>query len=108
MKNFENAPRLARRLLHSSFLILHSLPKNILLALVKIYRLTFSPAWVLVFGAGHGCRYSPTCSAYALEAVQKHGALTGSWLTAKRLCRCHPWGGCGHDPVPDKFRVSSF
>ena len=47
------------------------------------------------------CRYLSTCSAYALEALDQHGALAGSWLSAKRICRCHPWGGSGHDPVPE-------
>lgn len=46
------------------------------------------------------CRYTPTCSQYALEALKKHGPLKGSWLAIKRICRCHPWGGSGYDPVP--------
>jgi putative membrane protein insertion efficiency factor len=46
------------------------------------------------------CRYTPTCSDYALEAVRRHGAIRGSWLAGRRLLRCHPWGGTGHDPVP--------
>lgn len=46
------------------------------------------------------CRYVPTCSAYALDALEQHGAGRGSWLTVRRLCRCHPWGGHGWDPVP--------
>jgi putative membrane protein insertion efficiency factor len=46
------------------------------------------------------CRYTPTCSEYARDAVLLHGALRGSWLAARRLARCHPWGGHGHDPVP--------
>ncbi|HUF49585.1 MAG TPA: membrane protein insertion efficiency factor YidD [Longimicrobiales bacterium] len=46
------------------------------------------------------CRYTPTCSAYAVEALRRHGAARGSWLTLRRLLRCHPWGGHGHDPVP--------
>ena len=62
---------------------------------VKAYRAVWSP-WV-----GHGCRYQPTCSAYALEALEKHGGLKGSYLTAHRICRCHPWGGSGIDNVPD-------
>lgn len=62
---------------------------------VHAYRLIFSP-WV-----GHNCRYQPTCSAYALEALEKHGALKGFWLTLRRIGRCHPWGGSGIDNVPD-------
>jgi putative membrane protein insertion efficiency factor len=62
---------------------------------VRAYRLLFSP-WV-----GHGCRYQPTCSVYALQALETHGAFKGSWLALKRIARCHPWGGAGHDPVPD-------
>jgi hypothetical protein len=46
------------------------------------------------------CRFEPSCSAYALDAIDAHGVLGGAWLTAKRLCRCHPWGGAGWDPVP--------
>ena len=46
------------------------------------------------------CRVTPTCSAYAIEALQKHGALKGSWLALRRILRCHPWGGSGYDPVP--------
>jgi putative membrane protein insertion efficiency factor len=46
------------------------------------------------------CRYSPSCSAYAIEAVSRYGALKGGWLALKRICRCHPWGGSGVDPVP--------
>tara|TARA_R110002051_G_scaffold137753_7_gene210307 strand:+ start:4418 stop:4639 length:222 start_codon:yes stop_codon:yes gene_type:complete len=62
---------------------------------VKAYRMVFSP-WV-----GHGCRYQPTCSAYALEALEKHGGIKGAWLTARRIGRCHPLGGSGIDNVPD-------
>ncbi|MGX9356517.1 membrane protein insertion efficiency factor YidD [Roseobacteraceae bacterium S113] len=61
---------------------------------VRAYRLVFSP-WV-----GHNCRFQPTCSAYALEALQTHGGLRGSVLTLKRLAKCHPWGKDGYDPVP--------
>jgi len=62
---------------------------------VRAYRLVLSP-WV-----GHSCRFQPTCSAYALEALEAHGAVRGLWLTARRIGRCHPWGGSGYDPVPD-------
>ncbi|MFN3147530.1 MAG: membrane protein insertion efficiency factor YidD [Paracoccaceae bacterium] len=62
---------------------------------VRGYRLVFSP-WV-----GHGCRFQPTCSAYALEALEKHGAIRGTWLTIRRIGRCHPLGGSGIDNVPD-------
>ena len=46
------------------------------------------------------CRYQPSCSAYAITALRRYGALRGGWIAARRLLRCHPWGGCGHDPVP--------
>lgn len=59
------------------------------------YRLFLSP-WL-----GSNCRYDPTCSAYALEALKKHGGLKGSWLAARRIARCHPWGKSGVDDVPD-------
>lgn len=62
---------------------------------VRGYRLVFSP-WV-----GHGCRFQPTCSAYALEALERHGAIRGTWLTIRRIGRCHPLGGSGIDNVPD-------
>lgn len=62
---------------------------------VRAYRLLASP-WV-----GHGCRFQPTCSVYALEALDRHGAFKGGALTLRRICRCHPWGGHGYDPVPD-------
>jgi uncharacterized protein len=67
---------------------------------IQLYRLTLSPLLAVLFGPDSGCRFTPTCSQYAMEAIQKHGALTGSWMAAKRICRCHPLGGCGHDPVP--------
>ena len=67
-----------------------------LLALVALYRVAISP-WL-----GANCRFEPSCSAYAMEALRVHGAFHGSWLTAKRIGRCHPWGDSGYDPVPDK------
>lgn len=68
--------------------------RQVLIALVKAYRLLLSP-WL-----GSACRFEPTCSAYALDALQSHGALLGSCLTVGRLARCHPWCAGGHDPVP--------
>jgi putative membrane protein insertion efficiency factor len=67
---------------------------------IRIYQLTLSPLQTIFFGAHSGCRFTPTCSAYAIEAIRMHGAAGGSLLAAKRICRCHPWGACGHDPVP--------
>jgi putative membrane protein insertion efficiency factor len=74
--------------------------QHILILVVRIYRWALSPALTFLFGAASGCRFTPTCSQFALEAVRVHGALMGGWLATKRICRCHPWGGCGHDPVP--------
>ncbi|MEL6167456.1 MAG: membrane protein insertion efficiency factor YidD [Pseudomonadota bacterium] len=65
---------------------------------VRAYRLIFSP-WV-----GHNCRYDPTCSAYALEALRVHGGIKGGWLALRRIARCHPWGGMGVDDVPPPKR----
>jgi uncharacterized protein len=76
-----------------------NLAQHILIFAARLYRLTISPAQALWFGPQAGCRFTPSCSAYAIEAVQKRGAVIGSWLTARRIGRCHPWGGCGHDPL---------
>ena len=72
-----------------------SLLARIMALPVHGYRLFLSP-WL-----GSNCRYQPTCSTYALEALKKHGALKGSWLAACRIARCHPWGKSGIDNVPD-------
>jgi putative membrane protein insertion efficiency factor len=79
---------------------LAAVPKFWLVFAIHVYRWTISPAQTFVFGSAGGCRFTPTCSQYAVEAVQAHGSLAGTVLAAKRICRCHPWGGCGHDPVP--------
>lgn len=65
-----------------------------LLWLIKFYKVALSPL------TPASCRYSPTCSSYAHEAIVKHGAIKGGWLALKRISSCHPWGGKGYDPVP--------
>jgi putative membrane protein insertion efficiency factor len=77
-----------------------NLAQHILIFLVRVYRWTLSPAKTFLFGSFAGCRFTPSCSAYALDALREHGALAGSWWSVKRICRCHPWSECGHDPVP--------
>ncbi len=67
---------------------------RLLLALIRMYRYVLSPWW------GSSCRYTPTCSQYAAEAIERHGALHGSWLAVRRIGRCHPWHAGGFDPVP--------
>ena len=70
--------------------------KALLIGLVKAYRLLLSP-WL-----GQACRFEPTCSVYAIEALERHGAAAGSYLTLRRLARCQPWCQGGHDPVPPR------
>jgi uncharacterized protein len=84
--------------------------RAMLIFLIRVYRWVLSPAKNLLFGPLGRCRFTPTCSQYALEAIQSHGAVRGSWFALKRLCRCHPWGECGDDPVPPRpgQRLSSF
>lgn len=65
-----------------------------LVLLVKFYQVCISPL------KGPSCRFTPTCSQYAIEALRKHGPFKGSWLALRRILRCHPWGGSGYDPVP--------
>jgi putative membrane protein insertion efficiency factor len=67
---------------------------RLLVALIRAYRLALSPWW------GAQCRFTPTCSQYAMEAIAEHGAAAGSWLALKRVARCHPWHHGGFDPVP--------
>jgi len=68
--------------------------KRLLIVLVRAWQI--GPSAVMP----PSCRYAPSCSAYAIEALQRHGAFRGSWFTLKWLLRCHPWGGSGYDPVP--------
>lgn len=67
---------------------------RLLILPIRFYQLSISPMLPA------SCRYTPTCSAYAIEALRKHGAVKGLWLATKRIMRCHPWGGSGYDPVP--------
>jgi putative membrane protein insertion efficiency factor len=68
--------------------------KSVLIALVKGYRYLLSPWW------GSQCRFTPTCSLFAIEALERHGAWHGTWLAMRRVSRCHPWRAGGYDPVP--------
>jgi putative membrane protein insertion efficiency factor len=74
----------------------HDDVRALLTAFVRLYQLVLRPI------LPPACRYFPTCSDYAIEALQVHGAARGSWLATKRICRCHPWGGSGFDPVPPR------
>ena len=74
--------------------MIKQLPAKFLILLIRIYQVTLSPF------IGRNCRYTPTCSNYGIEAIQKYGAIKGGWLTIKRILSCNPWGGSGYDPVP--------
>lgn len=78
-----------------------SLPARAALAAVALYRRFLSRPLHLIV-PGSGCRFTPTCSAYATECLARFGLLRGGWLSFRRLCRCHPWGGCGHDAPPER------
>jgi putative membrane protein insertion efficiency factor len=67
---------------------------------IRLYQMTVSPVLKMLGGPGSGCRFEPTCSEYFLQSVEWYGVLRGGWLGLKRLARCQPWGGRGHDPVP--------
>jgi len=74
--------------------------RQILIALIKLYRYAISPY------LAPSCRYTPTCSSYAIEAVQRFGIFRGGWLAMRRISRCHPWHEAGYDPVPDNNDLS--
>ncbi len=73
-----------------------NVPSRLLIGLTRLWQLTFSAVLPPT------CRFQPSCSAYAIEAVERFGALRGGWLAARRIARCHPFGGSGFDPVPPK------
>lgn len=94
--------RLERRAMGSPAVVgrfIWHLPRNILIVVLKLYRRLISPIY------GQVCRFFPSCSAYALEAVTVHGAVKGSWYAARRIVRCHPWNSGGIDPVPAPAHV---
>ena len=76
--------------------------KALIRILIRGYQIFIRPVLKAVAGPNAGCRYSPTCSNYFLEAVERHGAWKGSWIGICRIFRCHPWGGSGYDPVPPR------
>jgi hypothetical protein len=105
MTNVETSPPVAVSnwsfgLRHSLVISASSLVIHGLLLAIRVYRWMISPAQFFLFGPTGGCRFTPTCSQYAMDAIRAQGAMAGGWLAAKRICRCHPWGRCGHDPVP--------
>ena len=69
---------------------------KIFIVIIKLYQLTVSPLM------NPSCRYTPSCSCYGIDAIKNHGPLKGGYLTLKRVLSCHPWGGYGYDPVPEK------
>lgn len=74
--------------------------KKLIIHLIRAYQVALSPALRMLGGAGSGCRFEPSCSAYCLQAVELHGSIKGLRLGFLRICRCHPWGPSGFDPVP--------
>lgn len=81
---------------------LRRVPALVLEGLVIVYQRLLSPLLHAIGGPGAGCRFSPSCSDYARDALRTHGAIRGSWLALRRIARCHPWHPGGHDPVPPR------
>ena len=75
--------------------------RKVIQKLIRLYQVAISPL------LGDNCRFHPTCSAYASEAVHHHGTMRGSWLALRRICRCHPWNPGGFDPVPPSEQTSA-
>ncbi|HEY4952644.1 MAG TPA: membrane protein insertion efficiency factor YidD [Verrucomicrobiae bacterium] len=88
-----------------------NLLQHSLIFAIRIYRWTVSPAQIFLFGANAGCRFTPTCSQYAMAVLREQGVFPGTFLAVGRICRCHPFGDCGFDPVPQggsKIQNSKF
>ena len=81
------------------------LPALMMIALLRVYKVTLSPAFAAM---GVRCRHEPTCSTYGMQAIARHGAWRGGWLTLSRLLRCHPFGSHGYDPVPQVLDKAPF
>ena len=79
-----------------------------LIKLLRAYQVVISPALHTLLPSSLGCRFTPTCSQYAMEALRAHGAWRGLWLAVRRLVRCQPWGGHGYDPVPASDRARTM
>jgi len=84
-----------------------NVPQRILVFLLRLYQAGVSPALAVFFGPAGRCRYTPSCSQYASEAVRRHGVCAGGALAVGRLCRCHPWAPHGEDPVPPPRSVNA-
>ncbi|MBB5633108.1 hypothetical protein BKA04_001331 [Cryobacterium mesophilum] len=80
--------------------VLFLLPRNVCIAILRVYRVVISPLY------GDVCRYYPSCSHYALHAIQQHGVMKGIWLGSRRIARCHPWAAGGVDDVPRNIRTT--
>ncbi len=78
------------------------LPAGLARLVIRAYQVGISPMKNALLGVSETCRFQPTCSTYAMEAIDRHGLVCGGAIAARRLCRCHPWGGCGTDPVPER------
>jgi hypothetical protein len=93
-------------LLQTTGRLLRGAAQAVLIGLLLVYRYAVSPV-LHMLAPGGGCRFTPSCSEYAMEAVRRHGPLGGAWLAARRVVRCHPWGGHGYDPVPHTCSCAS-